>query len=172
MKKLIYLIVLVFIITACEDRDHPKPDYIVYTEINDTVNVSESDTLYNDLIFNISNDSDGLHAYIINFDYTDMLGVFYYSFLIVDDKDAILILNKNDTINSSKEWKTGVKKLYLDQFAGKGEKYIGYCDRTDVPQYCYGWIKISLSTDKKTLLIISRAINKAKENAILAGQME
>ena len=36
----------------------------------------------------------------------------------------------------------------------------------------YGWIKVSLSGDNKTLHIIGRAINESKENAILAGQME
>lgn len=172
MKKLIYLIAIVFIITACEDRDHPKPDYITYFEINDTIGVLERDTLYNRLIFNISNDSDSLHAYIINFDFTGWVGFGPYSLLLVDNEEKISMLNKNDSINLSKEWKAGFQRLYLDQFAGQGEKYIGYCDRTDVPQYYYGWIKISLSADKKTLHIISRAINRASDNPILAGQME
>ncbi|MDD4209713.1 MAG: hypothetical protein PHI52_05170 [Bacteroidales bacterium] len=175
MRKLIYLIVLVFIITACEDRDHPKPDYIMYYEINDTVEILNSYNIFNYAYFAISETNDGnksfLHYIIpdtIPEGITDS-----YDFLI--NNNQFVLLNEGDTI-SSKRYFSSKDTVYLDNFAGKGKKYIGYMMQNYISggsiYHCYGWIKVSLSADKKLLHIIGRAINESKENAILAGQME
>jgi len=176
MKKIIYLIVLVFIITACEDRDHPKPDYIMYYEINDTVTLSDNYNIYDDFYFSLGETNDGIiksFMYYLCPDSGIIGNTTSYDFLI--NNNQFVLLHEGDTI-SSKRYFSSKDTVYLDNFAGKGEKYIGYMMQNYISggsiYHCYGWIKVSLSADKKLLHIIGRAINESKENAILAGQME
>ncbi|MBP7102610.1 MAG: hypothetical protein PHC83_03880 [Bacteroidales bacterium] len=172
MRKLIYLIVLVFIITACEPPYHPKPDYITFYKINHTIGVSESYTLDNGMIFKIDmNEYNEVSASILKQKYSSYGDG--YTKVLVNYNNQIFMLNEDYSITSSNHWGSSAK-ISLEQFAGKGEKYIGY--RHQSPplgnDYYYGWIKISLSADKKTLHIISNAINYTENNPILAGQMK
>lgn len=172
MKRFIYLITIVFIITACEPPYHPRPDYITYYEINQTIGASESYTLDNGIIFKIdTNEYNEVSAYILKQSYSSYGDG--STKVLVNYNNQINMLNKDYSITSSNHYGSSVK-ISLEQFAGKGEKYIGY--RHQSPplgnDYYYGWIKISLSADKKTLHIISIAINYTENNPILAGQMK
>jgi hypothetical protein len=176
MKKLIYLIAIVFTITACEDRYHPKPDYIVYSEINDTVTISDSYNIFNYAYFTVGELNNGNTRSFLHFIAPDPIPIGVtasYYFLI--NNNQFVVLNEGDTI-SSEMYFSSKDTVYLDNFAGKGKKYIAYKMENHISAgsiyHNYGWIKVSLSGDNKTLHIIGRAINESKENAILAGQME
>ncbi len=175
-KKLIYLIAIVCMLTACKDREHPKPDYITYYEINDTVTLSENYNIYNYAYFTVGELNDGNTRSFLQYIVPDTipLGI-TNSYDLLINNNQFIVLNEGDTI-SSKKYFSSKDTVYLDNFAGKGEKYIGCVMENAIGggsiYHCYGWIKISLSADKKTLHIIGRAINDSKENSILAGQME
>lgn len=175
MKKsnCIAAFIIVIFFTACEKPPHPKPDYIISQEINKTITVSQNDTVLRNVIFTVAdNDTDGIHAYICVEKDSNAIGQGNSDFLINGDK--IIVLNQNDTISSTSIGTWGNKeKLYIDSFAGKGEKYIGFRLGPTYPHFhFYYWIKISLSADKKILKIVSMAYNDTEDNAILAGQME
>lgn len=174
--KFIICLSLVLFITACEDRDHPKPDYIVYYEINDTVAMFDSYNIFIYTYFTVNETNDGNTKSFLHYIIPNEIGIgitVSYDFLI--DNNQFVLLNEGDAISSVKVYSTK-DTVYLDEFAGKGEKYIGYKMENHIGggslYHCYGWIKVSLSADKKKLHIIGKAINESKENAILAGQMK
>ncbi|HOF15433.1 MAG TPA: hypothetical protein PLF32_03010 [Bacteroidales bacterium] len=176
MKKLNFAVAFIIVIffTACEKPTHLKSDCIVFQKINKTITVSQNDTILNDVIFTVTgNDTDGIHAYVYRVGEQLLIGNGSNDFLFNEDK--IIVLNHNDIIASTSIGTWGNKeKLYIDDFAGKGEKYIGFRLGLSYPPFScfYYWIKISLSADKKTLKIISMAHNNMEDNPILAGQIK
>jgi len=94
-------------------------------------------------------------------------------FLVDEETNQIKALTENTKVFENGTW-TNNTKLYLDQFIGQGEKYIGY-RMLSYPSgeiiYCYGWIKIKLSANKDTLIILNRATNQTEFNNLLTGQI-
>ncbi|MCF8459686.1 MAG: fibronectin type III domain-containing protein [Flavobacteriales bacterium] len=59
--------------------------------------------------------------------------------------------------------------IMLGDFNGAGDSYIGFKIEID-EKYHFGWIRVSLSSDFKTLEIIDGAYNNADETPIRAGE--
>ncbi len=81
-------------------------------------------------------------------------------------------MNKKYKVSKSCNW-TGVRNLTLDDFAGKGNQFIGFrlCLYPDGKyRYYYNWVKVKLSQSKETLWVIESACNRTKNNSILTGQ--
>jgi hypothetical protein len=90
------------------------------------------------------------------------------------DNEKVTPLNENQKIYEIGNWK-GVQEKSLEEFAGKGEKYIGYRSAffpSGITNYNYGWIRVELSSDQKTLKIIDRATNYTENKYIRTGQVE
>ena len=79
--------------------------------------------------------------------------LFYVMFdeiLVNSDTKNALPLDENQKISETDNWEKS-HGINLDDFAGKGEKYIGYRNGfypSGITNYYYGWIKIELSAIK------------------------
>lgn len=140
--------------------------------------VQESDSITGvckHLIFEISseNQTEPSAFFKINTN-TDLICCGGYNSVLTDSNAENLIpLNENFDITENLNWNV-IDDLKLDDFAGNGEKYIAYrlCFFPDgIEQFKFGWIKISLSINKDTLTIISRATNQTNNLPIKTGQM-
>lgn len=171
------IVILTFLI-ACDKSDNDKPDNIIFKEIKKTVSVSKIDSINGickAVVFGISgNNSDGFKAYITSNPmrvYCDAAS----QFLVHENTNQILLLKRNSAVSENGTWKSNAEMLYLDQFSGQGENFIGYRAVSfpgGTPIYYYGWIKIELSPKNETLKIFSRADNQTEFNAIKTGQVE
>ncbi len=179
MKKLIfaYGIMLLSVLTACRKSDNTKPDNIRFEQVNKTIIASGSDSISGackDLVFHITgNLTNGFQAYISS-NSIPILCDGGNQFLIDEKTNQIKALPENTEVSENGSW-TNNTKLYLDQFTGQGEKYIGY-RILSFPSgnniYYYGWIKIELSANNESLTILNRATNQTEFNNLLTGQMK
>jgi len=97
-----------------------------------------------------------------------------FNTLVLDSSNYTHLFNENELISSGNTW-GAIKNINLANFAGKGEKYLGFklCSfPSGILFYHFGWIKIDLSKNCDTLNIISQAINYADNQSIRAGQMK
>ncbi len=181
MKKLLFISVLLssLFLSACKEKDTPQPiDNISYHAIDKTIVAGQIDSLntmgYSPLYFKIDTSNHAIHVY--GYEKRDTVVYscdgFSASFVSVD-KHHFQMLNKNETIDKSGFWGGAVDTLSLDDFAGKGKKYIGKLSvyyPSGVDEFYYGWVGIELSADKRELKIIDAASNRTMGRSIKAGQ--
>jgi len=182
MKKLIFAYGMVFlsVFAACRKSDNTnntKPDNIRFEQVNKTIIALQSDSISGactDLVFNITgNLTDGFQAYI-SLNSIPILCDGGNQLLVDEKTNQIKVLPENTKVSENGSW-TNNTKLYLDQFTGQGEKYIGYRilsfpDGNNI--YYYGWIKIELSANNESLTILNRATNLTEFNSLSTGQMK
>jgi hypothetical protein len=83
------------------------------------------------------------------------------------------VLDSNVLIPQEGNWHGTSTGLSLDNFAGKGQKFLGYRAYyypDGVIAFRNGWIKIELSPNHDTLKVMSRATNLSYNQPILTGQ--
>lgn len=176
-KIFTYGIVLLLIITACQKSDDTKPDNIKFEQINKIISADQPDSISGackDLVFNINgNLTNGFQAFIDQNSFP-LLCDGGNQFLIDEKTNQIKVLAENIEVSENGTWTTKAK-LYLDQFSGQGEKYIGY-RILSFPSgkniYYYGWIKIELSSNKEKLTILNRATNQTEYTNLSTGQIK
>ncbi len=100
--------------------------------------------------------------------------------LAVAEHGLIKALGANTTIDaSSQNWRYDAAAISYDyvtnttdskgDLAGKGDKYIGFNTIQDDKRY-YGWAKINVSADGRTVKLIEYAVQKKPETAIKVGE--
>ncbi|MDD2635103.1 MAG: hypothetical protein PHW82_06345 [Bacteroidales bacterium] len=177
MRKILFIIsiILTMLLSSCNDKIEMPEDVIVYSEINKTVTVSNIDSIdggCKNLNFKIDTNNVAGEQVLIYKKLDPLLDCDGYCQLVSSNTNMLDVINKNETISESNSWNGDT--VYIDNFAGKGEKFIGYraVSYGSNTSYYYGWIKVELSADKRLLKIISRADNLTESNPIKAGQVE
>lgn len=162
---------------SCKDKIELPEDEIIYSEINKIVTVANSDSVITTriaLVFKIDTCKDNNNnKQVAVYRIVDSLAVGDgYEQISTSDDKATYMFNKSDIIPGNNLWADDF--AYLDNFAGKGEKFIGYraVATYNGLMYYYSWIKVELSADKSQLRIISMADNLVEGNPIKAGQVE
>ncbi len=175
--KLFYVITIVSLLFSCSKPNNLPDDNIIFTEINKTITVSTIDSISGtckNLIFEIKETDSSENTAIIKLS-DELILCDGFSNIIADSNgENVSPLDADQKISKNGNW-IYPDDICLDKFAGKGEKYIGYRSGgypSGITNYHYGWIKIELSSDKKTLRIIERATNQTENKYIKAGQME
>jgi hypothetical protein len=175
-KRLIIPIILLLIgSVGCEKENKQTQDKIIYDNISKLIVVPNNDSIdgiCRNLIFKIVSEDDVDLTAILTTNNTYTLCDGYNSIITNINSSNVSALQKDAKIDKSSHWER-VKELNLKNFAGRGERFIGY-RRCEYPngnsEFYYGWIKIKLSIKKDSLLIISRAINYSSDKIILTGQ--
>ena len=178
MKKYFLVISLMLIgwtFTSCDKTEKPDDD-IVFTSISKTIIAPNTDSIRGTckpLIFEFINND---YGYSINMNYSNiMIECDAFGSIVTDSEtDNITVFDEGMSIDANENW-TPIKNLNLDNFAGKGERYIGYrvCEYpSGIYMYYYRWIKVKLSVNRDTLEIISNATNYTEDNSIIIGQLE
>ncbi len=178
MKNTLFTLLLLSIfLIGCKESETAKPsDNIVYEQINKTVTYPEKDTVRGacrKLIFLIVDSTpNGFHAVL-----KENTGIMecsaFNSFLTDSLSSNMLVLDENVPVPPGGNWQGTGSGLILDNYAGKGQKFIGYRAYSypdGVLAYRYGWIKVSLSAMHDTLRVISRATNNTYNQPIFTGQ--
>jgi hypothetical protein len=177
-KLLLFLLLFCAIISGCtKKKDSPLTDNILYTDINKSVSYHQKDSISGtckDLVFEIINN--GLTGYSAILSQNDVVWLCdgFNSILLDSLNGQVSVLNENEVISNEGYWGY-VNDLKLDNFAGKGPKYIGYRPGfypSGVTHYQYGWIKVELTPNRDTLRVISTAINNTSDKSIIAGQLK
>ena len=175
--KFVYAVLILAAMTACEKANNTKPDKITFEQVNKTVTLTNSDSISGacqHLVFSVAgNAADGFQAYISS-DSVIMLCDGSDQFLVYETTNQIKALGENTEVSEHGTWKR-ITWFSLDQFAGKGEKYVGYRILSfpdGNSKYYYGWIKLELSAGMENLKIINRATNYTEFNPITTGQVE
>jgi len=179
MKTNIILTTIAFFLVmgSCKKNHVPIPDYISYREINKLIIASESDSIDDScvsMVFYFLKDSDSSYHINIRHDRTNAICDAYYSLKTDPQTEFITPLEKNANIFNDSFWYSS-NFLSLDNFSGAGERYIGYrecANHSGDDLFYYGWIKVKVSQNNDSILIISRATNLAEGNSILAGQTD
>lgn len=178
MKQLTILLLTIIIVgsMSCKKTETVNDD-IDFKALNKTIVIQENDSISGtckDLVFEVFsiNQTDFSSTLKTNSEQIACDG--YNNICTNSDTEKVVPLNGGFVISEMSHW-TGVHDLSLDDFAGKGEKYIGYRScffPSGIDNFHYGWIKISLSINKDTLEIISRATNHANYKSIKTGQVK
>ncbi len=180
MKTLKFLYVAAMVsglFFSCDKSEELPPDNIIFSEINKTITLSNPDSINGtckNLIFEIRETNSSGNTVIIKLNNELVLCDGFNNILANIDNGNVLTLDENQKISENDNWESA-SGICLDDFAGKGEKYIGYRSGfypSGVTNYNYGWIRIELSSDKNTLKIIDRATNYTENKFIKAGQVE
>ena len=180
MKTLKFLYVATIVsglFFSCNKSEELPPDNIIFTEINKTITLSNPDSIdgtCKNLIFEIKETSSSGNTTIIRLNDEFITCDGFSNILANSNNGDALPLDENQKISETDNWGNS-NGISLDDFAGKGEKYIGYRSGffpSGVTNYNYGWIKIELSSDKSTLKIIDRATNYTENKYIKTGQIE
>jgi len=177
LKFLYAVVILSGLFFSCNKSEDLPPDNIIFTEINKTITLSNPDSILGtckDLIFEIKETNSFENTVLIRLNDDLILCDGFNNILSNSDNGDVLTLDENQKVSENDNWKSA-DGICLDEFAGKGEKYIGYRSGffpSGVTNYNYGWIKIELSSDKKTLKIIDRATNYTENKYIQTGQIE
>ena len=152
-------------------------DNIIFEDVNKTIVSPEQDSISGIckyLIFEIMPDDQMEYSSTLKIN-DDLICCDGYNSILTDsDTEKVVPLDEHINISQDANW-SGIHDLSLNDFAGKGEKYIGYrsCFYPDgTNNYHFGWIKINLSANKDTLTIISRATNYTNNKAAHTGQIE
>ncbi len=168
-------IILVIFLSSCNDKIEMPEDEIVYSEINKIVTMANSDSVITTritLVFEIDTCKENNKQVAVYRIFDSLADCDGYEQISTSDNKAAYMFNKSDIIPGNNLWADDF--AYLDNFAGKGEKFIGYRDVATYNglMYYYSWIKVELSADKSQLKIISMADNLVEGNPIKAGQVE
>lgn len=175
LLTLLIILSLLFGFIGCQKNNTEIQDDIIFKDISKLIIAPNNDSIKGvcrNLIFEIISEN--------NIDFTTILTSNNNTIVCDGNNNIITIANtkkvspldKKIEILETSNWTTA-HNLSLDDFAGKGEKFIGYrsCEYPNGEnEYYYGWIKIRLSKNKDTLKIISRASNRTKGKLILTGQ--
>lgn len=188
MKANLFLFVIIILLTqiSCEtdfkQEKITEYDQINYHEINKLLSGISKDSIYIScypIIIEIklnpdTSSSDSLLAFI---KYPAQIplgdcGIQYFSDTL---SNRLKCLAVNNTISQYSQWSTSTEHtLSLDDFKGKGEKYIGFRILTlSYPNhidYSYGWIRVELSANNDSLRIINFANNTTINKSILTAQ--
>lgn len=179
MKKILFSLIsitLLFVSCKKETSGDQIEDNITFTEINKTIILSKSDSIEGTckkIIFEIKDVNSAEYTAILKVNDQLICCDGYNNIFANTENGNAITLDLNQKISENLNW-VDINDICLDDFAGKGEKYIGYRSvsyGTGIPNYNYGWIKIELSADKKTLKIISRATNYEESKDIITGQI-
>lgn len=171
---IIALIIIIAFTISCNKTETPDTtNDIRFTEINKTIYKlnydSISGTCY-DLVFEITENKQQIYTGILKEHHT-LLCCDGGNQILTDHHGYIKVFNMDDQISHHSDW-SYIQDLSLDNFAGKGEKYIAYRSHSfgdGNDHYHYGWIKIDLSEKQDTLKIINRASQKTESTLIHAG---
>jgi len=177
-KKILSVVAMVGgLFFSCNKSEVLPADSIISTEINKTITLSNPDSIVGtckNLIFEIKETKLSENTVIIRLN-DELITCDGFSNILANTATGdALPLNENQEISEKDNWGSS-NGICLDDFAGKGEKYIGYRSgvfASGVTNYNYGWIKIELSSDKKILKIIDRATNYTDNKFIKTGQIE
>ncbi|HLP50982.1 MAG TPA: hypothetical protein VK154_08885 [Chitinophagales bacterium] len=180
----IYLLLfaLPIILNGCTKNNQGQPDDFAYLEVNQTyVLHSSSDQALQtydidndgqvDWGFNYSLDIYGLATYGSN----------YNSFIKINS-NAVKILPINYTVSSTEFYSSIGTRIHIwgeldnnihvnPAVLGNGDFYIGF--KSQNPTFTntfYGWAKLNLSADGKTLIVKDMAINTINGGSINVGQ--
>jgi len=175
--KISFVIALFVSSFSCDKTEDLSEDHIVFKAINKTITELVNDSIdgtCKNLIFEITelNQSENTAKIRLNNEMIECDG--FSNILVNPNTGNALPLDKDQRISETDNWGNS-NGICLDDFAGKGETYIGYRSGffpSGVTNYNYGWIKIDLSSDKKILKIISRATNYTENKYIKTGQTE
>jgi hypothetical protein len=177
IKVFLNLIVIIGILISCKKPENLPPDYIIYSEINKTITLLYPDSISGTckyLIFEIIESNSFEETSLMKLNGEPVLCDGFDNILANSDNEKVTPLNENQKINEIGNW-VGINEISLEEFAGKGEKYIGYRSGifpSGITNYNYGWIRLELSSDQKTLRIIDRATNYTENKYIRTGQVE
>jgi len=166
---------LCFQLTSC-NKTEKQNDAIVFKNISKTIIAPNTDSISGackPIIIEFTNRG---YNYSININNSSIIiECDAFGRIVTDSKtNDIKVFNEGMSIDANQNW-TSIKDLNLDNFAGKGEKYIGYrfCEYpSGINHYYYEWIKIKLSVNRDTLEIISQAGNLTENNSINTGQLK
>jgi len=175
--KISFVIALFVSLFSCDKTENLPEDNIIFKSINKTITELVNDSIdgtCKNLIFEIIELNQSQNTAIIRLN-NEMIECDGFSNILANSNTGnALPLDENQKISEIDNWDNS-NGICLDNFAGKGEKYIGYRSGffpSGVTNYNYGWIKIDLSSDKKILKIINRATNYTENKYIKAGQTE
>ncbi|MDD4604102.1 MAG: hypothetical protein PHF97_09885 [Bacteroidales bacterium] len=175
------IITLVFIISSlfigCKKSDTTNPSSnIVFEQINKTIVFPSADTISGacrKLIFELPVNPPNSGKAILKENGGIMQCDGFNSFLVDAQNTNVIVLNENVLVPSDGNWHETNTGLILNNFEGRGRKFIGYRAYyypDGVLSFRYGWIKIELSPNRDTLKVISRATNLSYNQPILTGQ--
>ena len=175
LLPLLIILSFLFGLISCKKNNTEIQDDIIFKDISKLVIAPNKDSINGtckDLVFELisENQIDFFSVLRVNTELIQCDG--YNSIVTSFDTKRVRPLDKGIEISEFSNWTT-VHDLNLDDFAGKGEKFIGFrsCEyHSGENEYYYGWIKIKLSENMDTLNIISRASNHAENKLILTGQ--
>lgn len=94
----------------------------------------------------------------------------------VTSTNKLTCLFMGNAISQHSQWYSSENALFsLEDFKGKGEKYIGFrtssiSNYPNQKDYCYGWVCIELNAKSDSLKIIDFALNETKNKSIMTGQ--
>ena len=179
MKRItILLLTIIFVgLISCKKTEPETKDDIDFKTLNKTIVIQQNDSISGtckDLVFEIISDNQTNSSSILRINSVLIVCDGYNSILTNSDTEKVVPLNESFEISETSNW-TGINDLSLDDFAGKGEKYIGYrsCFFPEgIDNFNYGWIKIRLSINRDTMTIISRATNHTNYKSIKTGQIK
>ncbi len=173
--KITFLFAILISLFSCNKKEELPEDNIIYKAIDKTITELVCDSIdgacYN-LIFEIEESKQSDCTVSIRLNNQMVLCDAYTEILANIHTGNALPLYKDHKISEHNNW-AHPHGISLDDFAGKGEMYIGYRAAlypSGQVYYNYGWIKIELSSDKKTLKIIDRATNYTENKYIKTGQ--
>ena len=178
-QSTLFLLVIIFTtLASCNKAETDElNDNIIFKDFNKTIVSPEQDSISGTckyLIFEIMVNAQMEYSSTLKINSEHILCDGYNSILTDSDTEEVIALDEHINISQDANW-TRIHDLSLDNFAGKGEKYIGYrsCFFPEGTfNYHFGWIKIKLSANKDTLTIISGATNYTNNKEIQTGQIE
>lgn len=169
---------LLFLVTAACTKSDDNPDAVIdLKNIDKTITFTHQDSIEGTCKytrFKIMMTEFGNHSpqVDINLPAPDLMCDGFNSILADPVTSLVLVMKEGNPIYKHEAW-ISKNNLRLDNFAGRGEKFIGYRDvffPTGEFQYRYGWIKVYVSADMDTIRIINMATNTTTGQMILAGQ--
>ena len=173
----LFVIILVSLISCNKTESEKRNDIINFENINKSIVKYEFDSISGtckNMIFEVISGNQMDFSAILRINSELILCDGYNSILTNSNTGKVVPLNEDFVISETSDW-TGIHDLSLDDFAGEGEKYIGYRScffPSGIDNFNYGWVKIRLSINKDTLSIISRATNYSNYKSIKAGQIK
>lgn len=190
-SKISFLFLFVMILSSCKKEKNNNNSNIIVTPFNSIFNLSSEDTtVYKELDF----DKDGAKDFtvIMKYQYKERLGnnnyVYMYASKIQNEVLAHLgsvegyFLNElttSDSISptftiwipeaSAATYWTQSRISINEGIAGKGNSIIGLRFLIGADLH-YGWLKLNVSEDFKTINIMEAAYDKRPNTSILAGE--
>lgn len=189
-SNLVVILLVLFATVSCKKEDNAINSNIIVTPINSTFNLrSEDTTVYKEL--DIDKDGAKDFTFMMKYQYKERLGndnyVYIYASKIENELVAHLgsvegyFLNELTTSDSITPTSTiwipeASAATYWTQsrininegIAGKGNSIIGFRFLVGTELH-YGWLKLNVSEDFRTINIMEAAYDKRPNTSILAG---